>query len=404
MRDGVRKGRPIMLKNRWIVVKNPWILLTTCCLTLIGGRNTPALAQGVDLRLGWGYDSNVFEVNPTAASAPVQAYYSRLAIAYAHKSRTRGLSFSLKPRGYVTWYPQAISGNQYGAQALLGFKYAWRNPRRRARWFRKTTTHFDVSAGYERAIYLKRETREEFGIGAVDQAIPITELPGRGSAQAELRIHSSVTKTVTVDAGATSALTDYSNATNASLPSFNRLDSREFGAFLKASVDVVRGWAVSGRASWRDRVYPNRDARTAAGLPLPDPNRRFWYWDLEGAARFRAAAVRNRATFSYRHRADRFEGYYSYNQWEVGDRVTVSLAPEFDLTLRYSYGRKRYDLFAPSGSPILNSYHDGRAALAADLAKAWQLTLGWDYERTASNDPVLDYSRMKLFAQIRTRR
>ncbi len=367
----------------------------------MGGRNAQALAQGLDLRLGWGYNSNVFEISPTAASAPVQAYYSRLAIAYQHKSQARGLAFSLKPRGYVTWYPEAVSGNQYGAQLLLGLKYAWPNPRRRARWFRKTTTYFDASAGYERAIYLKRETREELGTGTVDQAIPITELPGRASARAELRIHSSVTKTVTVDAGATLALTDYSNSANASLPSFNRLDSRQLGAFLEASVDIVRGWAVSGRAMWRDRVYTNRDARTAAGVSVPDLNRRFWYWDLEAAARFRAAAVRNRAKISYRLRSDRFEGYYSYGLWEASDRVTISLSPELDLRLRYSYGRKQYDLFAPSGSPALNRYHDGRAEVVAQLTRAWQLTLGWDYERTVSNDPVLDYSRMKLFGEVR---
>ncbi len=365
----------------------------------MGGRSAPALAQGLELRAGWGYDDNVFEVSQAAAALPVQAYYSRLAVAYEPEARARGLSISLKPQGYVTWYPQAVSGNQYGAKARLRFQYAWQNPRRKPRWFRKTTTYFDVSGGYERAIYPNR-SREELGAGDVDEDIPITELPGRASAEAELRIHSSVTKTVTVEAGAASALTDYSDAANASLSSLNRLDSRQFSGFLEASVDIARGWAVSVRAAGRNRVYINREARTADGIKVPGETRRLLYWDLEGAARFRSAAVRNKVSIRYRRRSDPFEGYYSYNQWRVRDRLTISLSPGLDLALRYSYQQRQYDRFAASGSPPPNRYHDARAHLVADLAQAWQLSLGWDYERTVSTDLLRDYSRMKLFAEI----
>lgn len=378
------------------------LTLAGCLAGLAAAQPTPASSQGLELGFRQGYDTNVLEIASAADSARIQAHYTRVTVAYEYESGGRPLSFLARPEARAKWYPQSSSGNQYGAELLLEVKNTWRNPARGARWFRKAITELRVEGGYERALFLKRQTREEFRTGAgIDETLAVTELPGRASAEGELSVRSDLTRAVTVEGGAIAGWTDYSDAAGSSLRSFDRLDSRELGAFLKTSVEVARGWEVGGRARWRDRVYPKREARDAEGEQVEGTTRHYWDWDLELATRLRAGALRNKLELDYRRRSDRFESYLSYDAWTAGDRVRVALGGRAGLELRYSYGQKAYDLYAPGGAPIRNRYHDARAQLSAEVVRGWRLVVGSDYERTLSNDPFLDFERLDLFGEVR---
>ncbi len=364
-----------------------------------------AVAQGLDLRVRQGYDTNIYEIATASDSVRVEGHYSLVRAAYEYETPGPAFSFFLRPEGRVKWYPQSSGANQYGGDVELGFESNWRNPRRGARWLRRTRTRLEVVGAYERALFLKRQTREEFRSGEeIDRTLAVTDLPSRASAEGELNFRADLTRDLRVETAALAEWTDYTDASAATVRSFDRLDARTVGALVELAVDLPAGWELSGQVRFRDRVYPRREARTAGGESVDGTHRHYWLWDFEGRAEVRSGLFRNELELGFGRRSDRFEGYHSYDEWEAGDRLRLNLGHGWDVELRYSYGRRAYDLFAPAGAPTLNHYHDARALFSVEFAPGFRLAFGSEYERTLSNDPLFDFERLDAFGEIRVGR
>lgn len=374
-------------------------LALASCLVALALQAAPSPAQELELRLRQGYDTNVYEVGVLER---MDAYYTVLGVAFESPSYGKSTSFKLRPGGHLKFYPQTSSGNEIGGSLALQLKNVSKQQRFGKR--RKTTISLEAVGEYERALFLKRSVREELQIGTIDPDLPFQALPGRAEARAELAVRAAVSGAFTVEAGALGRLRDYVESNNPSLPDYERLSSRELGGWAEFSAEVMDDWELGALAMWRTRLYPNRSARTADGVEVPGEHRQFWYWDLGTTLAFTGAGLRNKAHVSYRRRSDRFEGYYSYDGWEVGDRLTLPVSALFDLRLEYAYGQRQYDLYAPSGSPTFNEYHDGRAEIRVRLPARLTLVFGPRYERTISNDPILDYERIDAFAEFRANR
>ena len=359
---------------------------------------TPALAQQYEVRLRQGYDGNVYEVNADLTT-PVAAQYSRLDVAYESPTRRSGMSLVFRPQAHVEWYPQTSSGNKIAGSLSLGLQNAWRG-KKSGGWRRKTTLGVDASGAYVRALFLKRSTREELRIGAVDPSIPLQDLPSRfeGGAQATLRKRA--TSGLTLAGSAFGRVREYVDSNNPSVPRYSKLDLREFGGGLEVYGNVAREWTLSGTAMLRDRVYPNRSARTLAGDLVPGELRKFLYLDAGARADFNNPIVHATLRAIFTRRADRFEGYYSYYEWAAGPRLRLRLTRTLDARLRYAYGERNYDVYAPTGSPMVNNYHDARAAVALNPAPLWSIVVGVQYERSISNDPIFNYDRFQVIGEV----
>jgi hypothetical protein len=369
------------------------------CLAALTVQATPSLAQELEVRLRQGYDTNVYEVG---VLQPTHAYYTRLGLAFESPSYGAGTSLKLRPQGHFTYYPQTSSGNEFGGSLALELKSV--SKQRRFGKRRKTTISLETVGEYERALFLKRSVREELQVDAIDPDLPFQDLPSRAEARAELEVRAAVSGALTVEAGALGRLRDYVVSRDASLPDYDRLDSRELGGWAGWSVEIDRHWELAGTAMWRTRLYPKRSARSMDGLEVPGADRGFWYWDLGTTIGFRGAGLRNKTDVSYRRRSDRMDGYYSYDGWEVGDGLTLPVSDLLELRFEYAYGQREYDLYAPAGPPTFNQYHDGRAEVRAHLPGRVLLVFGPRYERTISNDPILDYERFEAFAEVRVTR
>jgi hypothetical protein len=375
---------------------------TALCLASVAALATPSLAQEVELRLRQGFDSNVFEVGAAAALEPTDAYYTLVGFAFKSPRYGKRTSFRVRPEGYFKWYPETTGGNQFGGSLSLELRNV--SKQRRFGKRRKTTVSLAATGEYERALFIKRSVREELRVAGIDPNVAFADLPSRAEARGELAVRAAVSSVVTLEGGVLGRMRDYSPSANPSLPDYDRLDSREFGGWAGMYTEIAEDWELGVNGMWRARVYPNRNARTADGVSVPGEDRRFWYWDVAASLAFKGGGVRNKAHVSYVRRSDQFEGYYSYDGWEVGDRITLPVGTLFDLRLQYDYGQRQYDLFAPAGSPTLNKYHDARAEIIAHLPGSVRLAFGPRYERTISNDPVFDYERLDAFAEFRIKR
>ncbi len=378
------------------------LLRAGLCVAVVCAVATPSFGQGVELRLRQGFDSNVFEVSDASAAGQADGYYALVGFAFKSPRYGKGTSLRVRPEGYVKWFPDMTGANQFGGSVAFELRNV--SKQRRFGKRRKTIVSLRATGEYERALFIKRSVREELRTGGIDPSLPIQDLPSRGEARGELGIRVDVTKLLSVEGGVLGRLRDYSQSANPSLPNYDRLDSRELGGWLAVNTEIADGWKLGVEGMWRVREYPNRDARTAAGLSVAGVTRRFWYWDAGASLSFKGAGLRNKAHAGYRRRSDRFEGYYSYDGWEVGDRITLPVGGLFDVRLGYDYGQRQYDLFAPAGSPTFNRYHDATAQIFARLPGSVTLSFGPHYERTISNDPVLDYERLDAFAEVRVAR
>jgi opacity protein-like surface antigen len=393
---GCAQLKEIAARTKWL----PASVVSLAVLTAV--QATAAIAQDFELRLRQGYNSNVYEVNRDLI-APVAGYYTRVDLAYEAPSRSRGLSLIFRPQARVVWYPTTSSGNQLSGSLVLGLQNRWRGKETDG-WRRKTTLGVELSGAYERELFLKRSTREELQIGAVDPDLPLQDLPSRLQGGAQVTLRTRATRDLTLAGGAFGRARQYVESNDPSLPPYSRLDLREFGGLVEVFWSATREWTLSGTGMWRDRLYPNRNASTLEGDHVPGVLREYWYWDAAASADFKNSTLHNTVHLVFRRRDDRFEGYYSYSAWEAGDRLKFDLTPTLDVRLRYSYGQRNYDVYAPSGSPTANQYHAGRAAVNVEPSALWRLVVGVEYERTLSNDPTFDYDGFQVLGEIRIAR
>lgn len=373
-------------------------------------RPDAAAGQGLDLRVRQGYDTNVFQIPTTADARRVEAHYSQLLLAYEVEPGDRGLSFFARPAAELKWYPESSGANEYGTELAVGLRNAWRNPKPRADWLREAVTNLEVTAGYERALFIRRQTREELqqGTEVSTTSISVTQLPSRFRFEGELSVESELTGDLTVEGGALAEYSDYTDGGATVTRSFDRLDGRDLGLFAAAELEVISDWTVGAGARWRDRAYPKRSARDAFGQDVPNETRHYWQWDLTGSLEWKTGRVRNEVEAEYTRRDDRQAGYYSYDAWSLGDRLRLRPAGRVNVELRYAYGRKAYDVYNstrdPSAPPTQNRYHDARALVSVDVTPGLRIALGSDYERTRSNDPLYDFERLGAFAEVRLSR
>ena len=207
-------------------------MLRSCARTaaLAGGiaafwvaQPTRAPAQGLDLRLRQGYDTNVFQAATAVDSVRLEGHYSRVRAGYELGPAREGLSFFFHPEAEVKWYPQASSANQYGAEVQLGLRNQWENPRAKIRdWILETITTLELSGGYERALFVRRQTREEFQEGDPISvaSLPVTQMPSRAELAGELRVESEIRDGLTLEGGAAFGWTDYTDGGDSVARSF----------------------------------------------------------------------------------------------------------------------------------------------------------------------------------------
>jgi hypothetical protein len=348
-------------------------------------------AQAVEARLREGYDSNIYQVASAADSTRVGGPYWRLRLGHRSEKRTQALFLRVRPEGRLQWYPQNSSANEYGAELNALARTLSGRP----------MLELTASGGYERALFIRRQTREEFQTGAPVQTSPGgSQLPSRAFAAGELGLRFAVTSDVQILGGAFGSWTDYHDS-RAGVRAFDSFDARKAGLFLGAEVEAGRSWVFAARGQAADRVYPKREARDADGESVDGTTRRYRDWELDLEGRFRNGSVEHRAIVELDHREDGFAGYYSYDAWSVDNRFRMGLGVFAEIELRYAYGRKRYALYAPGGTPIRNRYHDASCEAVFAPGGMVQLALGAIYDRTYSSDPLFDFGRGGVFAEAR---
>ena len=364
---------------------------------LAAAQTSTAHGQAVEFRLRQGFDDNVFQTSGFLADR-VSTTYTRVTFGYRSPYFGQGTRFLVEPRARLKWYPQTSSGNEFQGSLLVRLR-----PARLKRSGSKVRASFDIdlTAEYERALFLKRGVREDLQIGAIVQNLSLSESPQRADVQVEATFRGRSAGGVNFRIGAFGNIRDYRNSTNPSIPSYNRLDHREIGGVVDIGGKVSPALELEISGMWRRRDNANRIARTSAGVDVPGEKRSLRYIDLGAQAEVGGGPVSNRTKIGFRRRSDEFEGYYSYDQWEVEDRLTFEVARKTYLRLQYSISRRQYDLFGPSGSPTVSTYHDGRLDLNVRVARGWRVVFGPRFRQSASNDPVLDYGQVEGFAEIR---
>lgn len=366
-------------------------------LTLaVGVLTSPAVAQEYDLRLREGYDSNIFEIG----AADYRGHYTRMEGRLdLSSSPGENTSLTFSPGAVFKWYPQVSSGNELRGSLAFELRNVSRQERFGKR--RKTTISLQADGEYTRALFLRRSVLEELEVGAIDRDLPFDELPGRAEGQARFAVRVAVSEVLSAEAGALGRVRDYSQSSNPSLPDYDKLDSGELGAFGDVGAQLSDEWELGGGVMWRTRRYSNREARTSEGLEVAGVERNLWYTDLETRLAFERDGLRNRTYARYRRRSDRYEGYYSYDQWAVEDRFAVPITARLELRLEYSYTERRYERFASAGLPRHDRTHEARADVRFPFASRAELVVGPRFERAISNDPLQDYERFEAFAEIR---
>lgn len=365
---------------------------------LAAAQASSAHGQAVKFRLRQGFDNNVFQTAANLLDNRVSTTYTQFTFGYRSPYVGQGTRLLVEPRARLKWYPQTSSGNEFQGSLLVRLR-----PARLKRSGSKVRASFDIdiTAEYERALFLRRGIREDLQIGAIVKNLSLSESPQRANVQVEATFRGRSAGGLNFRIGAFGNVRDYRNSTNPGIPQYNRLDHREIGGVIDIGGNVSPALALEVSGMWRRRENPNRIARTSGGVDVAGENRSLRYIDLGAKAEVGGGPVSNRTDIRFRRRSDAFEGYYSYDQWEVADRLNVEVAHKTYLRLQYSISRRAYDLFAPSGSPTVTTYHYGRLGLNLRVAGGWRLVFGPRFIRSVSNDPVFDYQQVDGFAEIR---
>ena len=365
---------------------------------MAAAQTSTAYGQAVEFRLRQGFDDNVFQAPAGLSADRVSTTYTQVTFGYRSPYFGQGIRFLVEPRAHLKWYPQTSSGNEFQGSLLVRLR-----PARLKRSGSKVRASFDIdlTAEYERALFLKRGVREDLQIGALVQNLSLSESPQRADVQLEATFRGRSAGGVSFRIGAFGNLRDYGNSTNPSIPSYNRLDHREIGGVFEIGGKVSTALEVEVSGVWRRRANPNRIARTSDGVDVPGENRSLRYIDLGAGVEVGGGPISNRTNIRVRRRSDEFEGYHSYDQWEVEDRLNVKVASKTQLRLRYSISHREYDLRESSGSPTVSTYHDGRVDLNVRVARGWRLVFGPRFIQSVSNDPVFDYRQVEGLAEIR---
>ncbi|NIR43212.1 MAG: hypothetical protein GWN51_02905 [Gemmatimonadetes bacterium] len=352
-----------------------------------------------------GYDTNVYQVASETDSQRVSAHYSSARLGYELEASLSALSFYAEPRLEARWYPETSRANRYGGQVDLGADADWRHDRGGAKWFTRTVVELEVSSEYERELFQKRQTREEFRTGEpLDLTLRTDDMPSRWLAEAVLALRSYVRDAVTLEAAGFAEWVEYSDSSADAPGRFGVLGSREKGLLVAAGFNAGEVWKLDLEARWREKIYPEREAKDAEGERLEGIARRYIYWDFEVGTVLDAGWLRNEVVGEYGWRDDRPAGYYAYTDWQVRDRLRFQPLRVTRLELKLAYGEKRYESYAPAGQPIRNRYYDGRAALGLEITPQVELFLVSEYEQTRSNEPRLTFERVEVFAEVRVTR
>lgn len=354
--------------------------------------------QAVEFRVRQGFDNNVFQTPTDLLASRVSTTYTQVTFRYRSPYVGHGTRLLIEPRAHLKWYPQTSSGNEFQGSLLVRLR-----PARLKKPGSKVRASFDIdlTAEFERALFLKRGVREDLQIGAIVQNLSLSESPQRAEVQVEATFRARSAGGVDFRISAFGNIRDYRNSTNPNVPSYNRLDHREIGGVVEIGGKVSPALQLEVSGMWRARDNPNRIARTSAGVDVPGENRSLRYIDLGARAEVGGGLVSNRTDIRFRRRSDEFEGYYSYDQWEVADRLVFEVARKTFLRLRYSISHRSYDLFGPSASSTASTYHDGRLDLNVRVAHGWRLVFGPRFIQSVSNDPVFEYRQVEGFVEIR---
>jgi hypothetical protein len=363
---------------------------------------TPSGGQQLDLRVLQGYDSNVYQIASSQDSVRLGTYYLGVGAAFEHRSERGPFELRILPAGAVRIHPASSGANQYGASLRLRGEHGWRNPDRSAAWLPRVDTRATADVAYDRALFIRRQTREELEAGdEIERALRAAELPSRAALGGEIRVRARMTPALALLIGALADAVDYRDADGGSIRTFDRLDARTAGFFLEAVANPAEGVSLGGRARWRERSHPRRKAKTAEGESVDDTTRRYAMRDLRLSLAVERGELIHALTGQRTRREDLFEGYHSYDGWEVAYRLTWSPVGAVRTEAEYAYAQRAYDLYAPAGSPTRNRYHDARGEVALALAPGVAIAIGGTLERTHSNDPLYDFQRGLVFTELR---
>lgn len=375
----------------------------SCMVFLLAAAPAGARKGRLEARLRQGYNDNIFETGDIPGAPKVSAYFGRVDLSYLPASFGASRAFRIRPTGYFKWVPDATSGNALGVAFVGRFR---RNVKRRAMdgSSRKSTFAFEVSGAYDRALFLRRPVREELRVGTVSPDLAMGDLPDRFTGRLEFKSARRVARGTVLGGGVFGQFRDYSDSSDPTVPRYDKLDHGDLGFYANASRRANDNVKFNLEAAWRTRTYWNRNARDLQGVSVGGENRHFWFWDLGASTVIRSRDVRNKMFGTYRHRTDRFQGYYAYDQWSVGNRIEFDFGKRLDVTAQYAYGRRDYDVYAPAGAPSKNTWHDVRGEVEFKVAHSTWITVIPKYENSNSNDPVFDYSNFTIYGEFRVKR
>jgi len=384
--------------------------LTEACT--IGPRNTTTLlfafaavallsgsAQAEGVTGGIGYDTNLFETGDVPGVDRTEAFF-----AYLQSSRTSyfgsGKHFNVRPGAYLKWVPEASSGNRLGLSAELGYSDRWKGEKRE--WGRRVLRlSVDAYVDYERALFLRRSIREDIGFGIVNPDLSFSALPRRADFGLRTRLDAQTSKRLTLNLDLFGRVRDYVDSSDPDVASYSKNDDHQIGIALAAELNLPHKWEARLAGMLRHRVNPNRPARYASGSEVTGTERELRYWDLSLSVGLEEGPVSNEVEFGYRRRSDIFDNYYSYDQVELENRLTIETGKESAFDVLLLLGDRNYDLFDPSGEPLENRYLGVGGEVHKDFPDRIRIQIETLFMNNDSNDPVLQYDRWITAAEIR---